>query len=72
MELMRHGIEEEELSEEAFLDLAYKHGLPIVATNQPYFTGPDMYEAHDTLLCIADGSYVAETERRRLNREYRF
>ncbi|WP_308909653.1 DNA polymerase III subunit alpha [Pseudokordiimonas caeni] len=72
VELQRHDLPEEDATEEAFIDMAYKHGLPLVATNQPYFTSASMYEAHDTLLCIADGTYVAEQKRRRLNPDYRF
>ncbi|MCJ9428747.1 DNA polymerase III subunit alpha [Kordiimonas marina] len=72
VELMRHGEQKEEETEEAFLDLAYKHDLPIVATNRPFFVGPDMYAAHDALLCMAESTYVAVTDRRKLNKEYRF
>ncbi|MBO6503694.1 MAG: DNA polymerase III subunit alpha [Kordiimonadaceae bacterium] len=72
VELTRHGESEEAQVEEAMLDLAYEHDLPIVATNQPYFVGPDMYEPHDALLCMADSTYVAATDRRKLNAEYRF
>ena len=39
--------------------------LPLVATNEVYFATPDDYEAHDALLCIAEGSYVVEDNRRR-------
>ncbi|UTW57487.1 DNA polymerase III subunit alpha [Kordiimonas sp. SCSIO 12603] len=72
VELQRHGEEFEEETEEVFLDLAYEHNVPIVATNQPYFAGPDMYQPHDALLCMADSTYVAVTDRRKLNAEYRF
>lgn len=72
IELMRHGLEPEQATEEAFLDLAYELDLPIVATNQPFFIGPDMYEPHDALLCMADSTYVAVTDRRKLNPEFRF
>ena len=72
VEIQRHGQELELETEESFLDLAYKHEIPIVATNQPYFVGPDMYEPHDALMCMADSTYVAVTERRKLNPEYRF
>ncbi len=72
VELTRHGTEQELQTEEAMLDLAYQHDLPIVATNEPYFVGPDMYEPHDALLCMADSTYVAATDRRKLNVEYRF
>ncbi|MEX0299971.1 MAG: PHP domain-containing protein [Kordiimonas sp.] len=72
MEIQRHDQELEQRTEEAFLDLAYKHDVPIVATNQPYFVGPDMFEPHDALMCMADSTYVAVTERRKFNPEYRF
>ena len=36
----------------ALLAIAKTADLPIVATNDAYFTTPDMYEAHDALLCI--------------------
>ncbi len=72
VELTRHGEDAEAQIEEDLLDLAYKYDLPIVATNEPYFVGPDMYEPHDALLCMADSTYVAATDRRKLNPEYRF
>lgn len=72
VELGRHGEETESLTEEAFLDMAYELDLPIVATNQPFFVGAEMYQPHDALLCMAESSYVAATDRRKLNPEYRF
>lgn len=71
VELMRHGLDREHNTEEAMLDLAYQLGLPIVASNDAHFVGTDMYEAHDALLCIADGTYVSEVNRRRLTPEHR-
>ena len=53
VELQRHGLPEEERIEEALVDLAYAHGLPLVATNDCFFAGADVHEAHDALLCIA-------------------
>ncbi|WP_262691590.1 DNA polymerase III subunit alpha [Kordiimonas aestuarii] len=72
VEIGRHGTREEGATEEDFLDFAYAHELPVVATNQPFFIGPDMYEPHDALLCMAESTYVAVQDRRRLNPEYRF
>ena len=46
--------------------------MPIVATNEAYFASPDDYEAHDALLCIAEGRYVVEDDRRRVTREHYF
>jgi DNA polymerase-3 subunit alpha len=72
IELMRHGTEIEERIEPGLLDLAYKLDLPLVATNDVYFADEGMYSAHDALLCIAEGTYVGEANRRRVTREHRF
>jgi DNA polymerase-3 subunit alpha len=72
IEIMRHGLDGEKRSEAKFIDFAYKHDLPLVATNEPFFTTPDMYEAHDALICIAAGAYVSQAERRRINRQHYF
>ncbi|MFZ2007716.1 MAG: PHP domain-containing protein, partial [Stellaceae bacterium] len=66
IELTRHGTPEEARTENGFVDLAYKHDLPLVATNDAYFPDRDYYEAHDALLCIAQGKVVADSDRRRL------
>jgi DNA polymerase-3 subunit alpha len=72
IELQRHGWAEEDQSEAGLIDLAYKHNIPLVATNDCYFADPDVYEAHDALLCIADGRYVTEENRRRVTEEHYF
>ena len=72
VELLRHGLESEAASEPALLAIAAKAGLPIVATNDAYFATADMYEAHDALLCISQGSHLADTDRRRLTQEHYF
>ncbi len=72
VELMRHGLEIEARTEEPLIDLAYRHDLPLVATNEAFFLDEAMFEAHDALICIADGSYLDEGERRRLTPEHRF
>jgi DNA polymerase-3 subunit alpha len=72
VELQRHGLAEERASEETIVELAYAKDLPLVATNDVHFGKADMYEAHDALLCIADGTYVSQEDRRRLTREHRF
>ena len=72
VELQRHNLAEEHATEAALIDLAYAKNLPLVATNDVHFGGSAMYEAHDALLCIADGSFVSQDDRRRLTREHRF
>ena len=41
--------------EPQLLDLAYDLGLPLVATNEPFFAVREDYEAHDALIAIAEG-----------------
>ncbi len=72
VELMRHGLDVERRIEGALVDLAYKHGLPLIATNEVFFSTRDMFEAHDALVCISEHSYVNEQERKRLTPEYYF
>tara|TARA_R100001129_G_scaffold108464_2_gene74361 strand:+ start:2726 stop:6331 length:3606 start_codon:yes stop_codon:yes gene_type:complete len=72
VEILRHGMAVEEQTEGAFLDLAYSLDLPLVATNECFYPTPDMFEAHDALICIAESAYVSETERRRLTPEHWF
>ena len=72
VELQRHGLAEERAAEAPLLDMAYAKDLPLVATNDVHFGAASMYEAHDALLCIADGAFVSQDDRRRLTREHRF
>jgi DNA polymerase-3 subunit alpha len=72
VELHRHGLPVERAIEPALLRLADEHGLPIVATNDVYFAEASMHEAHDALLCIAEGRVLAEQDRRRVTREHYF
>jgi DNA polymerase-3 subunit alpha len=72
VELQRHGLPQERAVEPQLLNLAYDLDLPIVATNEPYFSSQEDFEAHDALICIAEGSYVAVDDRRRLSPEHYF
>ena len=72
VELQRHDMPAEARIEDRLVDLAYEHDLPLVATNEAFFANRDMFDAHDALLCIAEGAYVGETSRRRLTPEHYF
>jgi DNA polymerase-3 subunit alpha len=43
-----------------------------VATNECFFATPAMHEAHDALLCIAEGRVLSEADRRRVTPEHYF
>ena len=77
IELLRHGGEgrigqAEDRIEAELIELAYAQDLPLVATNDAYFATEDMHIAHDALLCIAEGAYVMQEERRRVTPHHRF
>ena len=72
IELQRHGLPSERTAEPGLIDLAYARGVPLVATNEPFFATREDYEAHDALLCIAEGKLIADADRRQLTAEHRF
>jgi DNA polymerase-3 subunit alpha len=72
VELQRHGTASEAAAEGELVAFAYEHDVPLVATNDCYFAKADMYTAHDALLCIADGSFIGQDERRRITPEHWF
>ncbi len=78
VELQRHPGEDgqpevERLTERGHVEMAYAMDLPLVATNDVYFPKTEMYEAHDALICIAEGAYVDQQDgRRRLTAQHYF
>ncbi len=74
IELQRHpGETAGPQTEQWFVETAYARDLPLVATNDVYFPKEGMYEAHDALICIAQGAYVDQSEpRRRLTPHHSF
>ncbi|RUT32719.1 DNA polymerase III subunit alpha [Arsenicitalea aurantiaca] len=72
IELQRHGRPQEALNEAQLIDYAYRRGVPLVATNEPFFPKADDFEAHDALLAIAGGTVLAQTERRKLTDQHYF
>jgi DNA polymerase III subunit alpha len=71
VELQRHG-RAERATEPVLIDLAYAKGISLVASNEPYFARREDYEAHDALICIAEGRLLAESDRRQLTPEHYF
>ncbi len=72
VEVTRLGTEKEKKIEPGLLNLAYAHNIPLAATNDVHFATPEIYEAADILLCIADGKYQMDEDRRRISPEQYF
>jgi len=72
VEIQRHGLASERMIEAQLLDLAYRRGLPLAAANEPFFATANDFEAHDALLCIAEGTVTSVAERRRLTPHHYF
>ena len=67
VELTRHGLQEEADSEPGLLEAAYKLGLPVVATHDARFLNPKDAHAHDAMMCIANGEYLGQDDRKRVS-----
>ncbi len=72
VELQRHGLASQALAEPGLVAWAYEADVPLVATNDVHFAQAKMWRAHDALLCIADGAFVGQEDRRRITAEHWF
>ncbi|MGO4705175.1 DNA polymerase III subunit alpha [Microvirga sp. 2MCAF38] len=72
VEVQRHSFDGQRLIEGELIALADRNGLPIVATNEPFFKSPGDFEAHDALLAIAAGRLVSDENRRRVTPDHHF
>ncbi|MBK21671.1 MAG: DNA polymerase III subunit alpha, partial [Flavobacteriales bacterium] len=55
IEIVRHGLEEEERLNAVLLKFAKKHQIKIIAANNTYYLNQADSEGHDILLCVKDG-----------------
>ena len=63
IELMDHGIKEEQEALPILKEVAKKLGLKTVATNDCHYEKPEDWEAHDINLCIGTGSTLNNPRR---------
>ncbi len=70
IELMRHGQEDEDRVNASLIQLARKHEVKLVATNNTYYIDKEDAHAHDILLCVKDGEKLSTPKGR--GRGYRF
>ncbi|MCC5908158.1 MAG: DNA polymerase III subunit alpha [Balneolaceae bacterium] len=59
IELMRHGLEEEERVNSVLLKFADKHGVKVIATNNTFYMEKEDAKAHDALLCIDNNELIS-------------
>lgn len=67
MEVSRIGTDAEKKTEDTFIEWAYKYNIGLVATNEVFFFDESMYEAHDALVCVAQGEYVSNENRKKFS-----
>ena len=75
IELMRHEVKnpmqkanretfkEQKAIEPTLIELAHKHGVKIICTNDSHFVDEDNAEAHDRLLCLSTGRDLDDPDR---------
>ena len=59
IELMRHGEEGEDRANSVLVKLAQQYDIPLIATNNTYYTKKEEANAHDILLCVKEGEKQA-------------
>lgn len=70
IEIMRHDQEDEKRVNQVLVQLAKKHHVKLVATNNTYYCNQEDANAHDILLCVKDGEKQATPKGR--GRGYRY
>ncbi|HEV2740777.1 MAG TPA: DNA polymerase III subunit alpha [Candidatus Elarobacter sp.] len=63
VEIMRHGMPEEDVINTGLIKIAHELGYPLVATNDSHYLTQGDAQAHDVLLCIGTGKTVQDTSR---------
>jgi DNA polymerase-3 subunit alpha len=71
-EIMRHQLKKEKQIESAYLQIAQKLSIPLLATNQVLFNDISMHDSHDVLLCISEGVVRDVQERKRVSNQCYF
>ncbi|MDR1683934.1 MAG: DNA polymerase III subunit alpha, partial [Elusimicrobiota bacterium] len=66
IEIMDHGIAEEQAALKVLLEVAKKTGIPLVATNDCHYQTRDDWQAHDIHMCIAMGKTLEDSNRLRM------
>lgn len=65
LEIMRHGIKEQENIDKEIIRLSKETGIKLVATNDAHYTYKERAEAHEIFMCIATGATIGDESRLR-------
>ncbi len=63
IEIMDHGIPEEQAALKVLLEVSKKTGIPLVATNDCHYEKREDWQAHDIHMCIAMGKTLDDPNR---------
>ncbi|HOX23833.1 MAG TPA: DNA polymerase III subunit alpha, partial [Elusimicrobiales bacterium] len=66
IELMDHGIPEEQKALPGLIEVSKKTGIPVVATNDCHYLRKEDWQAHDIHLCISTGDTLDAPDRLRM------
>ena len=67
-----HGGIKGSVTEAGLVEFAYANDVALVATNDVHFASADLYSAHEALLCISDGAFMGQEDRRKVTRDHWF
>ncbi len=70
IEIQRHNDQSEIGFEKFNLKKSLDLEIPIIATNEVFYLDKEMHEAHDTLICIGNKTYVNEKNRLRFTDQH--
>ncbi len=59
LEVINHGLDEEQRVNEVFREFSAKYGVKLVASNNAFYLEKEDAKAHDALICIDDGTLVS-------------
>lgn len=67
LELMDHGMQEQQIVNEGLLRISKETTLPLVATNDVHYLLPEHFQAHETLLCIQTQTTLSDPKRMKMS-----
>ncbi len=71
IEIQRHFEGDEKNYEDFLMSISSKLNLPIISSQEVFYIGPEMAEAHDALICVGEKTFVDDKNRKKyMNNHY--